>query len=527
MLLTAGLSFSYFNLLALSVYLNSVSISVLSFYCCHPSEFLMASKDNTGIFSDRIMNAIAGIKNSKKRPDNKSIAEFIPKNQSTNADFNFIEKAIEKLIKNKKVVNKPTIKGMTSYFPISDDKINENKVTESEPISSDISTSPPSNISVLETYSNCQPLFRCNDFVKNEVFNTFYEDYVEFKHYVNDIMKSVTPNSELLTSLSDENNFEKTKIKSLEEELKKLKNENATLTENILTQLKIVENLSGNNDRNTTNTSIIDKTKKKSDFNINNSNWQIAHSSKSSIKSQRGSKDIHFSTSNKFAPLLTENADDVTKCSSTNIASANSKKSHPIKLIELERKRRPDICVTENYIKNFIPVTIPVNSNYASIPKNGRKILVVGDSHIKRIRRIDFNKELRNDKAYFRSFSGATSKQLDHCIIPSLVDDKSDAVIIHVGTNDILYNASYEDIAGNIIKIGSNPALNALIRRVNDMLRDLCVINGFGFIFNDMITAKCLWKDGIHLQDLGTSVLSKNFIKLVNNYLFSNFDNRF
>ena len=72
------------------------------------------------------------------------------------------------------------------------------------------------------------------------------------------------------------------------------------------------------------------------------------------------------------------------------------------------------------------------------------------------MRRIDFNKELRNGKAYFRWFSGATSKQLDHYIIPSLVDDKSDTVIIHVGTNDILYNASYEDIARNIIKIASN-----------------------------------------------------------------------
>ena len=128
---------------------------------------------------------------------------------------------------------------MTSHFPIYNDQLNENKVTESEPISSGISTSPPSNISVHQTSSNCQPLFRCNDFVKNEVFNTFYEDYVECKHYVNDIMKSVTS----VTSLSDENNFEKKKIKSLEEEIKKLKNENTTLRENILTHFKIIENL--------------------------------------------------------------------------------------------------------------------------------------------------------------------------------------------------------------------------------------------------------------------------------------------
>ena len=43
-------------------------------------------------------------------------------------------------------------------------------------------------------------------------------------------------------------------------------------------------------------------------------------------------------------------------------------------------------------------------------------------------------KNLEMAKLYFCSFSGATSKELDHYIIPSLVADKADAVIIHVGT---------------------------------------------------------------------------------------------
>ena len=66
----------------------------------------MASEDNTDILSDQLMKAIAEIRNSEKRLANKSITEFIQKNHSTNADFNFIEKATEKLIKNKKIVNK-------------------------------------------------------------------------------------------------------------------------------------------------------------------------------------------------------------------------------------------------------------------------------------------------------------------------------------------------------------------------------------------------------------------------------------
>ena len=59
------------------------------------------------------------------------------------------------------------------------------------------------------------------------------------------------------------------------------------------------------------------------------------------------------------------------------------------------------------------------------------------------------------------------------------------------------------------------------------MLCDLCVINSFGFICNDMTRTKYLWKDGIHLQDLGKSVLSMNFIEIVNNYLFSNSHHHF
>ena len=41
------------------------------------------------------------------------------------------------------------------------------------------------------------------------------EDYAEFKHYVNDIMKSVTPNSEILARLSDENILKKKKSNRL------------------------------------------------------------------------------------------------------------------------------------------------------------------------------------------------------------------------------------------------------------------------------------------------------------------------
>ena len=86
----------------------------------------------------------------------------------------------------------------------------------------------------------------------------------------------------------------------------------------------------------------------------------------------------------------------------------------------------------------MIPYAVPGNSDYASVIKNGRKVLVAGDCHVKIIRRNDFNKELKNGKAIFQPFSGSNTNQLDHYILPPLVDDKPDAVIIHEGTNDIL-----------------------------------------------------------------------------------------
>ena len=78
----------------------------------------------------------------------------------------------------------------------------------------------------------------------------------------------------------------------------------------------------------------------------------------------------------------------------------------------------------------------------------------MGDIHVKRIQRNDFNKELKNGKTILLCFSGGNTKQLNHYILPQQVDDKPDAAIIHVGTNDILNNANHEEIARNIINFG-------------------------------------------------------------------------
>ena len=55
-------------------------------------------------------------------------------------------------------------------------------------------------------------------------------------------------------------------------------------------------------------------------------------------------------------------------------------------------------------------------------------------------------------------------------------------------------------------------------------MRDLCSMNDFGYIRSDAIIADYLWKD---LQDLGTNILSSNFIRFVYSFLVDNDNNCF
>ena len=76
------------------------------------------------------------------------------------------------------------------------------------------------------------------------------------------------------------------------------------------------------------------------------------------------------------------------------------------------------------------------------------------------------------------------------------------------------------------ILVKKNPDLTEIVRRVNDMLRDLYEKSDFSFICNDVIITNYLRKYDVHLQDMGTHILSNHFLKFLINSIVSNFDNR-
>ena len=114
--------------------------------------------------------------------------------------------------------------------------------------------------------------------------------------------------------------------------------------------------------------------------------------------------------------------------------------------------------------------------------------------------------------------------------------------MLHIGSNDINNQTknriNTEKLMGAIINIGKscihfgvkkvvissilpkkNITLIRLIRQVNDGLRDQCVLNGFAFAFNDNFSRTYLWKEGIHLEDLGTNILASNFVDFLNRFM--------
>ena len=178
--------------------------------------------------------------------------------------------------------------------------------------------------------------------------------------------------------------------------------------------------------------------------------------------------------------------------------------------------------------------------NYSRQPQR-KKTFIIGDSHLNKIKKDSLRKKFNGDKVYFKCFSGANTKQLDHYVIPVLVDEKLQTVVIHIGSNDIIkfnyHDLDVNDLANRILQIGlkcryygiesidissvlvrNNNNLNKLIRGVNISLKHLCKVYGFDFICNDRIGKDLLWRDGLHLADEGTSFLAINFLNFLNSY---------
>ena len=138
------------------------------------------------------------------------------------------------------------------------------------------------------------------------------------------------------------------------------------------------------------------------------------------------------------------------------------------------------------------------------------------------------------------SFPGGTSKELLYYVQPTLKSKKFGAALLHVGVNDLLNDErqdSVQNLLDNLKQIDlkcksagvtriliSGTVVNkkltsAYISSVNQLISNMCRNNSFVFIDNNNIPTSGLFRDGLHLLEMGKRILANNFIDNLNNFL--------
>ena len=151
---------------------------------------------------------------------------------------------------------------------------------------------------------------------------------------------------------------------------------------------------------------------------------------------------------------------------------------------------------------------VPGNKIYASATKYGKKIVVISDSHLKRIKRNLFkNLKTLLIMSFIKPFDGAKIEHIKHCVMPFHKEQKPDIIVIHEGGNDINCkikgNVNVNELADNIINLAvicrdfgvpdiaisevlpkKSITVTAIIRKINDRVKELFKNQKFHFYFS-------------------------------------------
>lgn len=159
------------------------------------------------------------------------------------------------------------------------------------------------------------------------------------------------------------------------------------------------------------------------------------------------------------------------------------------------------------------------------------KVLILGDSMLKRIRLSKVRQSSTNKSIFIRSFPGATTTDMfDYCK-PS-IRNRPDHLILHIGTND-LRSKEADSVIHNISCLGEeikkyspdtsislsevivrkdSSSVSAKVHEVNKQLLVLCQARGWSLITHNNIDENGLDRFGIHLNNQGNATLARNLI---------------
>ena len=240
---------------------------------------------------------------------------------------------------------------------------------------------------------------------------------------------------------------------------------------------------------------------------------------------------------NRFMPLAFVNNDKPTRNDYDVDVIQEIPPPHPGTTTTLKTNKRPIVCYTEKHLTNFVPVR-PGKSSYAGATKNGRKVLVLSDSMMQRIRKREFNENLKNATSKIKCFPGATPNYMHHYVVPDLIEEAPDTLVIHSGTNSIYDNSKADaDIANDVLNIARTARsfgvrhimVSSIVQRlaginidrrrrsINNILYSKCSNENVSYIDNDNIFQEDISAtDRVHLVETGSIKLANNILNAVN-----------
>ena len=502
------------------------------------------------LFKPKILNAIEIIRDKKKkRPDIDTMRDHIMKTEASSADKTLIEILVKELIKQNILINKKTTQGLDSF------KILKNVDQTSQASPDQTLPDPPQIVNATKTpdtkgkdTSPDSPLLLNNILTPDTKIkqttsfsNSFQESFFSLKAELFELKISLKNEiGELRNSIRD--------IKAKKDVHSEKANENKRLWDELENKNTIIK-------------SLIDNFKQLADS-ISKSNTSVPLLQTPDFPENSNfilpKKYAHRETYDKSKPtnILSPNRYQLLEPPSENFefVSENFQNTDALRLPgndkELRRNRnvlnsqntgskRPSVVISKYPERQTDFSRPPVISgtklfSEASQPSKGqRNILIFTDSIPKGIRIREFNSFIKNGKTKMVSFPGATSNEILHYLDVHLTNSSTDAVILHVGVNDLLEDNSQlkiENLGNNLRSMVEkchsfgikNVFISGLVyttriglpvlERTHEMIWHLCNKLGICYVDNRNIRMKHLWKDGLHLVESGKVILANNFL---------------
>ena len=157
-----------------------------------------------------------------------------------------------------------------------------------------------------------------------------------------------------------------------------------------------------------------------------------------------------------------------------------------------------------------------------------RKILVIGDSMVKHINQQKIQRAA-GDPSIVQSYSGAKVDQINAKLNEYMAKDQFHAVIVHVGTNDLVHEGpeavatKMDDLIARMKGKVKRIAVSSVIKRYdgrvtassithfNNLVKSLCAQHNVTFINNDHIDKSFLNRSNLHLNKIGDTALGRAF----------------